>query len=218
MEAANHLWDKDITNPTSDNDLESPTVNAEDTIGNVSEDQTVHSPVTSGRSISKGVKLGAVLVLLTVAVVLALTLGLDIGSTGGEGGVPVNGAAVQQGSGSASSSSVGTDTATTSTSITKDSLIAPSDNTQYFTSTGPLPSKLKMISPAITNGYETCSDLEKDIVEAMKHSANSIIMEQVESSEMYASCDPENDDWYSAYYEEHYGYDYHYWEGYYGEL
>eukprot|EP00970_Alexandrium_tamarense_P014924 scaffold4499_cov134-Alexandrium_tamarense.AAC.1 len=129
MEAANHLWDKDITNTTSDNDVESPTVNAEDTIGNVSEDQTVHSPVTSGRSISKGVKLGAVLVLLTVAVVLALTLGLDIGSTGGEGGVPVNGAAVQQGSGSASSSSVGTDTATTSTSITEDSLIAPSDNT-----------------------------------------------------------------------------------------
>jgi DNA excision repair protein ERCC-4 len=35
----------------------------------------------------------------------------------------------------------------------------------YFISDGPIESRVKMISPSIVNGYESCSDLESDITE-----------------------------------------------------
>ena len=53
------------------------------------------------------------------------------------------------------------------------------ESTGYYRSEGPLLAQVKMISPSVANGYETCSDLETDISEALKHYANQVIMEQV---------------------------------------
>eukprot|EP01082_Thalassiosira_pseudonana_P015019 g13197.t1 g13197 contig8:138724-139501(-) len=56
------------------------------------------------------------------------------------------------------------------------------NNGNLFASSTLQSQEVKMIAPSITNGYSTCFDLQKDIVEALKQYANSLIQEQATSS------------------------------------
>jgi len=77
----------------------------------------------------------------------------------------------------------------------------------YYRSVGPLLAHVKMVSPSIAKGYATCSDLEKDISDALKHYANRVILEQAANGEYYATCDPNDPYWYDRY-RYNYGYNY----------
>lgn len=68
---------------------------------------------------------------------------------------------------------------------------------EYYISDGPLQARVKMVSPSILNGYETCYDLERDIVEALKLYMNDFIVNEAVMNEEYATCDPENENWHS---------------------
>jgi hypothetical protein len=57
------------------------------------------------------------------------------------------------------------------------------------------PDLIDAVSHSITNRYETCSDLEKDITEALKPYFTDYINNEAENKEIYASCDPNNIDW-----------------------
>mmetsp|Transcript_14549 Transcript_14549/g.31345 ORF Transcript_14549/g.31345 Transcript_14549/m.31345 type:complete len:877 (-) Transcript_14549:70-2700(-) len=78
------------------------------------------------------------------------------------------------------------------------------NNGNLFASSTLQSQEVKMVAPSITNGYSTCFDLQKDIVDALKHYAKSLIQEEATSSysEMYASCDPNNPNWQPEYQEE----------------
>ena len=78
------------------------------------------------------------------------------------------------------------------------------NNGNLFASSTLQSQEVKMVAPSITNGYSTCFDLQKDIVEALKQYANSLIQEEATSSysEMYASSDPNNPNWQPEYQEE----------------
>lgn len=49
---------------------------------------------------------------------------------------------------------------------------------QYLNSNGPIESKLRIIDPSVTDGYESCDDLRDDILNAVKWLANSIIVQE----------------------------------------
>lgn len=78
------------------------------------------------------------------------------------------------------------------------------NNGNLFASSTLQSQEVKMVAPSITNGYSTCFDLQKDIVDALKQYAKSLIQEEATSSysEMYASCDPNNPNWQPEYQEE----------------
>jgi hypothetical protein len=60
-----------------------------------------------------------------------------------------------------------------------------------------------MVSSSVADGYETCSDLEKDITEALKLYMSNFISSEAETTYV---CDPNNENWMMEYY----GYDYYY--------
>lgn len=63
--------------------------------------------------------------------------------------------------------------------------------TQYLESKGPiLSAKVRMINPAVAQGYSSCDDLKDDILNALKHFANSIIVSESQYSDWYENCDP----------------------------
>jgi DNA excision repair protein ERCC-4 len=61
--------------------------------------------------------------------------------------------------------------------------------TQFLASNGPISSSVRMIDASIANGYDSCDDLRDDILNALKHYANSII-ESEKNSYWYEDCDP----------------------------
>ena len=91
-------------------------------------------------------------------------------------------------------------TSTTDTAIESKPDALQSITSDYYTSIGPLQARVKMVSPSIVNGYETCSDLESDITEALKLYMEEFIMNEAVIYEVYATCDPENDNWYTDLY------------------
>eukprot|EP00986_Skeletonema_menzelii_P004516 scaffold1543_cov128-Skeletonema_menzelii.AAC.11 len=48
----------------------------------------------------------------------------------------------------------------------------------YLVSPGPIPARIRMATPTIANGYTSCADLKDDIRNALKHLANTIIVDQ----------------------------------------
>jgi len=69
-------------------------------------------------------------------------------------------------------------------------------STEFLKPNGPLLSKVRMINPSITNGYPTCSVLEEDIRNALKHYANSIISSEMNyDSSWNCGHDPFDPEW-----------------------
>jgi hypothetical protein len=183
--ADNYLWDNPSSKPTSDFENHSPAANVEAPPNNIAQSNSF--------STSKAVKLALGLTVMAGAVVLGVVLGPNSGSDKPE--------VVQ---------------AASSVSLVKSVVAenyAPGKDTQsteqeFYTSSGLLEAKIKMVSSSVTEGYDTCSDLEKDITEALKLYISNYISSEAENrnNEIYANCDPDNENWMMDYY----GYDYYY--------
>jgi DNA excision repair protein ERCC-4 len=191
----NFLWDKESPKPTTD--IENPP-SAVDNIasaiamrgGNI----TSATRREGSSSVSKSLKMGLVFVAGVGAITLGVVFGLDRSS----------GKPVRMESTTSSASSTVQESALVATTESKPAAVA--NKQEYFTSSGPFDARVRAVSPSITNGYETCSDLENDIVEALKLYVNDYINEQAVSAEMYAQCDPDNDNWYWDLYDDDYYY------------
>eukprot|EP00804_Cyclotella_cryptica_P004660 CCRYP_019470-RA/>CCRYP_019470-RA protein AED:0.07 eAED:0.07 QI:559/1/1/1/1/1/3/377/1074 len=212
--ADNYLWDKQSPNPSQD--VENPPV-PNDNIASVVNSSSISTGSTQHErrslAISKTMKLGFVFVALSVAVVLGVTLTLERKSSlGGATSETVSASAIAASSPTGESGIENESSNQADNTHTTLSLIEtkPDDlhsmKTEYYTSLGPLEARVKMVSPSIVNGYESCSDLEGDITEALKLYMNKFIMNEAVSGEMNANCDPENENWwwdlygYSNYY------------------
>eukprot|EP00571_Detonula_confervacea_P009424 CAMPEP_0172328374 /NCGR_PEP_ID=MMETSP1058-20130122/60317_1 /TAXON_ID=83371 /ORGANISM="Detonula confervacea, Strain CCMP 353" /LENGTH=1083 /DNA_ID=CAMNT_0013045487 /DNA_START=93 /DNA_END=3345 /DNA_ORIENTATION=+ len=77
----------------------------------------------------------------------------------------------------------------TTTSPTVDVSAPQVYKTQYLESNGPILSKVRIISPAVAQGYNSCDELRDDILNALKHYANSIIVRE-SKDDWYEKCDP----------------------------
>jgi DNA excision repair protein ERCC-4 len=138
---------------------------------------------------------GLVLVAVASAIILGVVFGLD-----GSNGKP------DRMESTATSSASSTVQENALVAATESKPAAAANKQEYFTSPGPLDARVRAVSPSIINGYDTCTDLEYDIIEALKLYVNNYINEQTVSAEMYAQCDPDNDNWYYDLYD----YDYYY--------
>jgi len=52
------------------------------------------------------------------------------------------------------------------------------DEATYLVSPGPIEARIRMATADIANGYTSCADLKDDILNALKHLANTVIVEQ----------------------------------------
>jgi DNA excision repair protein ERCC-4 len=172
------LWDQESPTPTSD--VENPPVSVNNNA--VPESR----PEGSRCSTSKAVKLGLGLTAVAGVVALGVIFGL-YGSTDD----PV---AMQ----TASSASSVTNKASQGADESKPSTVKSANG--FSISSG---AQAKMTSTSITHGYETCNDLEKDITDALKLYMSDFIANEALMNEVYASCDPDNENWWS----DIYGYD-----------
>ncbi len=212
--ADNFLWDKESFNPGSD--VENPSVSMDNIASAIINNKTSTTNARRGgipRFSSKAIKFGLVIAALSVAIVLGVVLGRNGSSS--DDGVPSSAASgtsiaqkspVIEGHEEIYSPGATGDTPTTETAASEPAVKLTT--TEYYTSAGPLEARVRMVSPSILNGYEICSDLESDITEALKLYMNEFIMNEAVVNEMYASCDPENDNWYS----DLYGVDYYYYD------
>lgn len=177
--ADNYLWDKDSTNPTSD--VESPPVSSGDSA--VTESSDGNNSKCISILTSKEVKL---------ALGLAAVGGAAVGGAAAIGVVlslPPNKPVFRPDASSASS------------------FKTPVAESKDFSEAATVDAQVKMVSPSITNGYETCAGLENDITEALKLYFTDYIHNEAENNEIYASCDPDDENWYYDYYGYYYGYD-----------
>mmetsp|Transcript_23984 Transcript_23984/g.34283 ORF Transcript_23984/g.34283 Transcript_23984/m.34283 type:complete len:861 (-) Transcript_23984:86-2668(-) len=55
----------------------------------------------------------------------------------------------------------------------------------YLVSPGPIPARIRMATPTIANGYKSCADLKDDILNALNHLANTIIVQQSRNGGWY---------------------------------
>lgn len=149
------------------------------------------------------------LLLTFIAVVVCIALGLGLGlglglqgtpaasstSNGGEkeeegkGEVPTNNNVTSTSSPTVISSS-NTTSSSSATDTTTPTTIAEST---YLDSPGPIQARIRMASANIANGYTSCNDLRGDIENALKHLANTIIVEQ-SKYDWYASSNCRGDD------------------------
>jgi DNA excision repair protein ERCC-4 len=183
--ADNSHRDKQFHKPT--HDVENPSV----PINNIPS----ASHVESSRSISKTMKLGIVLLALSVAVVLGVTLSAWSLRDGGTTKESVPASAIAPSNPMSESSIKNESSNEADNTPTAQNAKGAKPEPVYYTSDGPIESRVKMISPSIVNGYESCSDLESDITEVLKLYMNNFIKSEAVSGEKYANCDPENDDW-----------------------
>jgi hypothetical protein len=56
----------------------------------------------------------------------------------------------------------------------------------YLVSPGPIEARIRMAGPNTADGYTSCADLKDDILNALKHLANTIIVEQSKNAMWYA--------------------------------
>lgn len=85
-------------------------------------------------------------------------------------------------------------TSTTNSESTPPNASTQSLTTQFIQSNGPLDAKVRMIDPTAVNSYDSCDSLKDDIIEALKHFANSIITSEV-TNDWWAKCDPDDPNW-----------------------
>ena len=69
-----------------------------------------------------------------------------------------------------------------------------SSATQYLTSNGPLEAKVRMIDPTAVDSYDSCDALKEDIINALKHFANTIIVGE-KANDWWSKCDPNDPNW-----------------------
>lgn len=60
--------------------------------------------------------------------------------------------------------------------------IPPSFQVEYLESVGPIPSRVRIANPTLTNGYNSCMDMRDDILNAVKYHLNSIIVSESDKS------------------------------------
>ena len=53
---------------------------------------------------------------------------------------------------------------------------------QYLASMGPIVSSVRIINPGVANGYDNCDDLRDDMLNALKHYANTIIVGELRNN------------------------------------
>ncbi|KAL7480963.1 hypothetical protein ACHAW6_006647 [Cyclotella cf. meneghiniana] len=202
--ANNYHWDKQSPNPSHDVENASLPINTGDSaISSTGAPAGNTRPEGSSRSISRTKKLGFVVVSLSFVVVLVMTLALQHSSSSGYGGETeiASASAITPSSPTSEISISNTspneadDTPTGQSPIETKLDDFNSIKPEYYTSVGPLKARVKVVSPSIVNGYESCSDLERDMTEAMKLYMNAFIMNEALSGENYANCDPENENW-----------------------
>lgn len=182
------LWEKESPNPTSD--VENPPVSIDSNASDVCHEDT-------SCSTPKAVKVGLGLVALAGTIALGVVLGLN-----GSKDEPI---AKQV----ASSASAVTHTAVQGAVESKSHTVeSTNDNNAYPES---LDERIKKTSLSTTQKYDTCDDLENDIIEALKLYMADYITDEAVTNEVYASCDPDNDNWWwDVYGYDDYVYHHHY--------
>lgn len=126
------------------------------------------------------------LLLAFIAVVVCIALGLGLGLGLGLQGTPASstsngGEKEEEGKGEVpTNNNVDTTTPTIAEST-------------YLDSPGPIQARIRMASANIANGYTSCNDLRDDIENALKHLANTIILEQ-SKYDWYAGSNCRGDD------------------------
>jgi len=152
---------------------------------------------------NKKLKIALLSTFLLVVVVLAIALGVTLqgntnnntssspstsdgkgeGGTGGEltvaiiistSAVPTITSSEITLSSSSSSSSYATETSPELLGQTTPTV----DEATYLVSPGPIEARIRMATADIANGYTSCADLKDDILNALKHLANTVIVEQ----------------------------------------
>ncbi len=126
------------------------------------------------------------LLLAFIAVVVCIALGLGLGLGLGLQGTPASstsngGEKEEEGKGEVPTNN---DVDTTTPTIAEST---------YLDSPGPIQARIRMASANIANGYTSCNDLRDDIENALKHLANTIIVEQ-SKYDWYASSNCRGDD------------------------
>ncbi|KAL7457352.1 hypothetical protein ACHAWC_008907 [Mediolabrus comicus] len=126
------------------------------------------------------------LLLAFIAVVVCIALGLGLGLGLGLQGTPASstsngGEKEEEGKGEVPTNN---NVDTTTSTIAKST---------YLDSPGPIQARIRMASANIANGYTSCNDLRDDIENALKHLANTIILEQ-SKYDWYASSNCRGDD------------------------
>jgi hypothetical protein len=214
------LCDKQSPNPA--HDAENPSTSIDNIACAISSRNAATTSATrregSPRSISKAITLGLVFIGLSVVVVFGVVLGRNdtsrddvVATQAASGSSIAQQIFVSESQEEKYSPDATGDTPMIQTAIESESNALKSTASEYYTSTGPLQARVKMVSPSILDGYETCSDLERDITEALKLYMDEFIMNEAVVNEIYASCDPDNDDWYSDFFGgEYYYYDHQY--------
>jgi hypothetical protein len=194
--AENFLWDKESPKLTAD--VENPQA-AVDNIASAMSGGNISSNARreNSSSTAKAVKLGLVLIAVAGAITLGVVLGLNSSPSAPN--------SMESTTSTSSASSTVQESALAAAAESKPAAVKTIKQ-EYFTSPGPLDARVRAVSPSIINGYDTCTDLENDIIEALKLYMNDYINEQAVSAEMYAQCDPDNDNWYYDLYD----YDYYY--------
>ena len=198
-------------------DAENPSFSVDNTSSatsnnNIFANNARHDP----RPASKAVKQGLFVLMVSVAVILVVALGRN-GSSNNYGASTAPESSIARQPPLSESyeeiNSPGTHgkTPMTETAVESKHDALKSITSEYYISNGPLQARVKMGSPSILNGYETCSDLERDVVEALKIYMNDFILNEAVSNEEYATCDPANDNWHAFsdgyyYYDNNYDY------------
>ena len=177
--ADNFHWDNDLPNPTQDVENPSAVQNKESNTNTNTATSGSSSPhhVGSSRPASKALKLSLVFLALAAVVAVGVALGLRNNST---------------------DDTVATQTAAANL-VVQESFV--SEVTSEPDSPNPKKQKTKAeASRFFASGYETCADLEKDITNAFKLYIDKYIANEAVTNEMYASCDPDNENWMDDYY------------------
>lgn len=196
------LWDRQSLNPKPNVENPSAVINS---TSNTSPSN--NSREGNFRLMSKAAKLGLTLMALAGALALVIVLGLNSSSDNGLGTQAVSTTSGADRSPTIDSYDHNTDKADNvlmSEDTTKSEPNAPKSNKSLnYTSSGSLEAQVPTASSSIVDGYVTCSDMESDITEALKLFMNNFINNEAVSGEMYADCDPDNENWYDHLY----GYD-----------
>ena len=173
-------------------------------------DNKSNAPDGATNNTRKKWKVAFLATFLVVIVVVAITLGVTLGKNNGNEtsasstAVETNGEPKVETQDNPVTPPEGeNDVAKTGTTLTSrpdngndsnnsnDSNISPEFTTQFLASNGPILSRVRMINPNVANGYDSCDALKDDIINALKHFANSIIVSE-SSNDWYEKCDPNN--------------------------
>lgn len=202
MLADNFHSDVKSPNPARD-DVNNHSISIENIPPAINHTNTSSSNAFAPRSASTAVKLGLVMLAVCAAIFLCLVFARNgPSSDDGVAAQAASGISIAQQSPVSENDEEIPHTGVTGETPMVDSPIESkpdvfqSNTSQYYTSSGPLQGRMRLVSPSILDGYETCSDLESDIAEALKLYMDEIIMWEAVVNEIYSYCDLENDNWF----------------------